>query len=276
MRLILFLIAVVVFNNLYSANEKQTPAFYNEILKFSIEVKGISMGSILMRTTKTGSEFLQINTKVESFDSIKGIYYLSGGFGAMWNYKKQKSYMAYEDVFDGYDYVRRAYRFQDDNRVFVSKREVKFNEAGLPHDKNVEIDKTSEYYIEGTEYQDLLGVFYTLRSSGIRPQPGETYKLNVLPSGVKKVMIIQVVEKTEMNVPTLGGKIRVIHVKSGLANPDQKITGGNIFFNVRSPLDLYFTDDSNAIPVRISAKVPVIQHADVVLTDYQQTGKKSN
>jgi len=261
-------------SNVYPEKDTSTPAFYNEILKFSIDVKGISMGSILMRTVKTGKGFLQINAKVETFESLKGIYYIGGNFGAMWNYNLRKSYMAFEDVYDGYMYMRRAYRFQNDNRVFVNKREAKFQEAGLPHSSKPEYDDTEEYYIEGTEYQDLLGVFYTLRSSGVRPKAGEVYKLNVLPAGVKKVMIIQVVGKDVLNVPALGGKTNVIHVKSGLASPDQKPSGGNIFFNVKSEIDMYFTDDENAIPVLMSAKVPIIQKADVILTEYQQTGKK--
>jgi len=266
-------LALVIFTNIYSEEEKPVPAFYNEILKFSIDVKGISVGSILMRTVKTGNEFLQINTRVDTFDSLKGIYYISGNFGAMWNYKTQKSYMAYEDIYDGYMYMRRAYRFQSDNRVFVNKREVKFVESGLPHDQPPEKDATDEYYIDGNEYQDLIGIFYTLRSSGIHPKTGETYTLKVLPAGVKKHMIIQVIGKDILDVPALGGKVKVIHVKSGLANPNQKPSGGNIFFNVKSEVDIFFTDDENSIPVLISANVPLIKRVVVVLTDYQQTNK---
>jgi|GEM_PF-1905319 len=261
----------IFFSGIYPA-DKPKPAFYNEILKFSIEVKGISVGSILMKTQESGKDFLQINTKVETFEILKRIYYIGGDFGAMWNYKSRRSYLAYEDIYQGYDYQRRAYKFQG-NKVRVNKREVKYSEAGLPHDGKPEHDESSEYFIDTVEYQDLFGVFYTLRSSGVRPKAGETYKMSVLPAGVKKVMVIQVVGKEVMNVPALGGKIDVIHVRSGLTSPDQKVEGGNIFFNVKSEVDMYFTDDENAIPVMISARVPVIKRADVVLVDYQQTGK---
>ena len=260
----------------FTLSARPVPGFYNELMEFSIEVKGISVGSILMRTVQTGETFLQINTKVQTFKMVEPLYYIAGNFGAMWNYRDQKSYMAYEDVYDGYMYMRRAYRFQEDNRIYVNKREVRFFESGLPHGDVPEKDSTREYYIEGTEFQDLLGVFYTLRSMGVSPQPGEIYKLKVLPAGVKKIMIIQVIDKLVVNVPPLGGDTRVIHVKSGLATPGNKLSGGNIFFNVQSALDLYFTDDENAIPVRIWAKVPIIKRADVVLTQYLQSSRKKN
>jgi hypothetical protein len=227
-----------------------------------------------MRSVKAGPKYLQINTSVESFEGLKGIYYMSGNFGAMWNYQKKKSYMAFEDVYDGYNYQRRAYRFQDDDRVFVSKREATFSDSGFPHLGIPIKDHTAEYYLDTSEYQDLIGIFYMLRSSEIHPTPGEVYRLKVLPSGVKKIMIIQVINVNEMDVPVLGGKRKVVHVKSGLANPDEKSTGGNIFFNVRSPLDIYFTDDKDAIPLRIVATVPIIQNAEVVLTSYKQIKRK--
>jgi len=263
-------------SSIFSDNEKPVPGLYNEILKFSIEVKGISMGSIIMRTVKTGPKYLQINANVESFDSLKGIYYVAGNFGAMWDYQKRKSYMAFEDVYDGYSYHRRAYRFQDDNKILVNLRESRFSDAGYPHSEKPTIDNTKEYFIDNDDYQDLIGVFFFLRTSGMHPKPGDVYRLKVLPAGVKQIMIVQVVDVNEMNVPALGGKRKVVHVKSGLANPDQKSSGGNIFFNVRSPLDMYFTDDEDSIPLRISAKLPIIQTADVVLTDYKQIKKKKS
>lgn len=257
------------------AKGQKEPSFFNEVMKFSIEIKGISVGSILMRTIKTGNGYLQINAKIESFDSIKGLYYMAGDLGALWDYNKKKSYIAFEDIYDGYSYLRRAYRFQKDNRVYVNKKEVKFAEAGWPHKGDPQSEKTSEYYINTAEYQDLLGVFYTLRSSGIHPKVGEVYRLKVLPAGVKKIMIIKVIDRLEMDVPVLGGKKMVIHVKSGLANPGQKPGGGDIFFKVQSPLDFIFTDDEDAIPVKMWAKVPIIQQADIVLKNYKQLYKKS-
>jgi hypothetical protein len=277
MKFWLFLLLILIlprsfYDNSILSADKPVPGFYNEVMKFSINVKGLSVGDILMRTAKTGDKYLQINAQVDTFDTMKSFYYISGKFGAMWDFKNKKSYMAYEDIYDGYTYVRRAYRYQDDNRVFVNKREVRFQEAGLPHNKKPKRDKSSQYYIDSIEFQDLLGVFYTLRSSGIIPKPGETYKAQILPAGVKKLLVIEVLGTLEKHVEALGGKRKLIHVKTGIASARKKPEGGNIFFNVSSALEMYFTADDDTIPVQIWAKVPLIQRADVVLTDYKQTG----
>lgn len=263
------IIGGVLYSPLYSKGSKEAPGFYNEALKYNIELKGFVVGSVLMRTITANERHLQINASVESFDAIKGVYYIKGTFGALWNYNTRSSYVAYEDVYQGFDYQRRAYRFEGD-QVFVSKLEKTFSEAGHPHTGPIKKSEAKEYYLQLTDYHDLLGVFYWMRTSGKLPNVGDVTEIKVLPSGVKKIMVMKVIDKKTIDVPALGGSKRVFHVRTGLKGVDEKVEGGDIFFTTTSIIDLYITEDENFIPVKMWTSVPVLGQVDIVLAEYAQ------
>lgn len=257
--------------------EEKTPPFYNEILKYKIEIKGFVVGSIIMRTIKTNRDHLQINARIDSFEAIRGVYYIHGIFGALWDYKKKRSYVAYEDVYQGDTFQRRAYRYEK-NKILVSKHEKKFSEPGLPHSGPLKKNSKDKYELKDVEYQDLLGVFYTLRSSGKKPAIGDIAEYKVLPAGVKKVLMTKIVDIKKINVPAFKGKKEVFHVKTGLRNPDsagkKEAQGGAIFIQTTSPVDMYITNDENQVPVKIWTDIPFLGRAFVILESYAQPKRK--
>ena len=256
--------------------EENYPPFYNEILKYNIEIKGFTVGTVLMKTMKTAGGLLQINAKIDSFEAIRGFYYVHGVIGALWDYKNQRSYIAYEDVYQGDTFQRRAYRY-DKDKIVVSKHEKQFSEAGYPHTGPLKKNKKAKYIIKSTEYQDLLGIFYTMRSSGKRPVRGRVDEYKVLPSGVKKIMVTQVADIKRVDVPAFGGRKEIFHVKSGLRNPEKKgskkkkkAEGGAIFIRTTSPVDMYITNDENQVPVLMWTDIPFFGRVYIVLESYTQ------
>ncbi len=248
---------------------KELPGFFNEIVKYNIELKGFVVGSVLMRTIVANDHLLQINASVDSFEAIKGIYYIKGTFGALWNYQTRSSYVAYEDVFQGLDYQRRAYRFESD-QIFVSKLEKTFSEAGYPHSGPIQKTESKEYYLKLTDYHDLLGVFYWMRTSGQVPKVGDVNEIKVLPAGTKKIMVMKIMDKLTIDVPALGGKKKVFHVRTGLRGINEKVEGGDMFFTTSSTIDLYITDDEDFIPVKMWTQVPILGQVDIILASYTQ------
>ena len=251
----------------FTASTYAVPDFKSEIIKYKIQLKGFTVGSVLMRTLKVQKNRFQIIARVSSFKAIKKVYFVQGSFGAIWNYKTKKSYLAWEDIYQGTSYQRRSYRF-DAKRVFVSKHEKTFSEAGFPHNGPLKKNKKKDYYINETKYQDLLGVFYQLRSQPKPPKKGDVFKLPVLPAGTKKIMYIQILGRKTVNVPALGGKRRVFHVRTGLLNENQKMAGGDIFIVTQSPIDMYITDDMEYIPVLMWTTVPIVGKVYINLSEY--------
>jgi len=251
----------------FSASLQAKPDFKSEIIKFKVQLKGFTVGSILMRTLIVPKNRYQINARVTSFKSMKKIYFVQGSFGAIWNYKTKKSYLAWEDIYQGTSYQRRSYRF-DAKRTYVNKHEKTFSESGYPHNGPLKKNKKKEYYIKDPAFQDLLGVFYQLRSQPKPPKKGDVFKLKVLPAGTKKILYVKVIGRKTVKVPALGGKRRVFHVRTGLLSANQKMTGGNIFLVTQSPIDMYITDDLEYIPVQMWTTVPIVGKVYINLAEY--------
>lgn len=243
--------------------------FYNETMGFTVTVRGTAVGNVYLKSEQKSNGYLYIDARVLPHKIFKSVYYVQGRFGAKWNYKSQRSYIAYEDIYQGPTYQRRSFKFSG-NRVLVKKLEKKFSESGYPHSGKLKDYENKKYWVTATGYSDLLGAFYKMRSQGKSPRIGQVQKLKVLPAGQKRYLIIKVLNKKTINVPALGGKKRVMYVKSGLLNPDKSTSGGDIFLKTKSPIYMYITDDENYIPVKIWTKVPVIGTAYLNLTNYSQ------
>ncbi|MES0488530.1 MAG: DUF3108 domain-containing protein [Leptospirales bacterium] len=253
------------------SQEQANPKFFNEVMKYRIDTKGFQIGSILMRTKVANDDHIQINASVYSFKSIQGLYYVRGTFGAVWNFKSRRSYLAWEDVYQGYEYQQRSYKFSYNN-ITLKKREKKFSEAGYPHKGKIKKDKTisKKLKVKGYEYNDLLGAFYYMRTGGKSPEVGTVTKLKVLPAGKKKIMYIKVLEKTTMYVKALNEKRAVFHVRTGIIDEKDRLGGGDIFIATEAPVDIYITDDEDFIPVLMTTNVPVLGKVEVILDEYEQ------
>jgi len=275
MKYLIIALAVTFSGSGIVSQEQKVPDFFNEVMKFRIDMKGFQIGSILMRTKVANDNHIQINASIYSFKSIQGLYYVRGTFGAVWNYKSRRSYLAWEDVYQGYQYQQRSYKFLY-NKVDIKKREKEFSEAGYPHSGKIKRDKTKEktLAVKGYEYNDLLGAFYYMRTGGKSPEIGSVTKLKVLPAGQKKIMYIKVIEKTTMYVKSLKEKRSVFHIRTGIIDEKEKMGGGDIFISTDTPVDIFITDDEDFIPVLMYTKVPVLGKVEVILDEYQQV--KSN
>ncbi|MDH5718449.1 MAG: DUF3108 domain-containing protein [Spirochaetia bacterium] len=243
-------------------------SIYNEFLKYEVEWLKLPVGTIYMKTVKGEKNLLSIRAKVESFEAIKSLYYVGGSFGALWNYKTQNTYIAYEDIYQGYNYQKRYYLFEN-NEIFVKKLEKVFYEPGLPHSEPPKRLRQDEKYIPLNERQDLLGIFYWMRLNKKDTNKGDVMKFNVITAGKPKVLIIRVLNKLYVDVPVLGGQKKVLHVKSGLLSEKKAEQGGDIIFKTQSPIEMYITDDKYSIPVKLWTKAPVLGNIEIILKEYK-------
>ncbi|MCB1146278.1 MAG: DUF3108 domain-containing protein [Leptospiraceae bacterium] len=243
--------------------------FFNETMSFSITWKGVYVGRVTMKTAVGQNNQLKSVAKVIPTDKINGIYYVQGSFGAVWDYVKQKSVFAYEEAYQGDMYQKRSYRFNGNN-VAVSKHEIRFTEFSYPHKGKVSEGKDN-YNLSTDGYADLLGAFYTIRTLPKKPQVGDVEKIKVLPAGSRKILILQIIDKKTIDVPVLGKK-EVLHVKTALADPDtNKIgSGGSLFFNTKSQIEMYITNDGNYVPVKMWTTLPLMGTVYVNLASYSQ------
>ena len=260
--LLLFTLAPVVGEKV-----EFVPKRFKETFRFQILWKGFEVGNVLMNTVPTKDDYLKINASVSSFDLMKKIYYVGGRFGAMWNYKTQRPYLAYEDVHQGDKYFRRKFKFKG-NEVIVDKLSIVYKETSFPHSEELVSQKKDSYTRDATGYQDLLGAFYLIRSVKESPKVGQVTRLKVLPSGNPKELVLKILGEKEINVPALGGKRRVLHVKSALANLKNSDTS-DIFFNTKSPIEMYIDPGYDHIPVEIWTDLPYIGTVRVKLFSYK-------
>ena len=157
---------------------------FHESFRFQILWKGFEVGDVIM-STKPTKDFLKINASVSSFDLMKKIYYVGGRFGAMWNYKTQRPYLAFEDVHQGDKYFRRKFKFEG-SKVKVDKLSIVYKETSFPHSEELVSKKKQTYTKDLPGYQDLLGAFYLIRSVKESPRVGQVTRLKVLPAGSRK------------------------------------------------------------------------------------------
>ncbi len=260
---------LLTLTNPIAGQNTQRP-FYNETLTYTVEWKGMNVGVVKMQTKTTDNSTLKTLAKVTSMDVMKSIYYVQGSFGAVWNWASQRPSYAFEEVYQGDTYQKRSYKFSGQS-VAVEKHEQTFSETSFPHKGPLKRD-TKDRYTKTiqTQTQDLLGAFYFIRSQSTVPKVGDVQRLWVLPAGSEKILILKVLDKKIIDVPFYGKK-EVIHVKSALANPkDSKETEGSLFFNTKSQIEMFITTDSNYVPVKIWADVPVLGRVNVNLASYTQ------
>ena len=250
----------------------QTPvtAFFNEKLEYEVQWKGFTVGYINMVSQKESDTLIAVNAAIDSFSKLKYFFYIGGTIGAHWNYKSRSSYTAFEDVYQGYTYQKRNYTY-DAKKVHVKKIEKVFTEASYPHKSMLQKYVEKEEDLPFPEYQDLLGVFYALRS-GPMPKVGDIIKLKALPAGVRKVIIIEVLGKKEVFSAGLNKTLQVYHVKSALGDfrSERKESGGDVFFATQSPIEMYIADDGSGIPVKMWTIIPYLGRLDIVLKSYTQ------
>lgn len=276
------LIMIIIF--IFSASLFSIPAqtkgkifpFYQESFHFKVKAKilGITgeVGNIAMKTKiMKKKKLLRTIATIKPFKALKSFYYVNGVIGAEWNYETRKSHRAFETVYQGKKYQKRYYLFKG-KKVLVKKHEKTFTEYSHPHSGKILSNNKSRKWVYAPGYHDLIGSFYWLRSAGYKMKVGKVVKLKVLPAGSKKYIIIKILRKKKIKVPALGTRW-VYHVRSGLINSDKvkKASGGSkLFFQTKSPIDMYITADEHAIPVKMWTKVPYIGTVQIVLYKYSQ------
>lgn len=248
------------------------PNFYNETMTFRIEWKGIRAGDVMMRTRTDGNQFIKINARVDSLDAVRGIYYVQGVFAAKWNHVTRTPIIAFEEAYQGDTYQRRKFRFGA-GKVNVDKDEKKFKEHSYPHSSELK-GKWQENYDVSTKggYQDLLGAFYLVRSTGRVPRVGEVLRIPVLPAGSRRSLVLKVLgRETRNDVPFFGTR-EIFHVRSALVDDANNKTqgGSNMFFNTQSQIDMWITADQDFVPVKIWTDVPYLGTAYILLESYTQ------
>jgi hypothetical protein len=233
---------------------------------------GITIGYISMVThldEKLG--LVKSHVSVSPLPFVKKIYYVGGFFGSHWDYQKRKSHFAYEEVYQGKSYRKRSFHFQNNSFIF-SNQEKKFAEFSLPH-KITEKKEINNKLIHAAGYQDLLGAFYAVRSQPTTPALGDEKKIRVLPAGNLRQLILKVNRKNEEMVPFFGWK-KILHVEAELKNPFQKNAATKVeedlFFNTKSHIFMWITDDNNFVPVKIWTKVPYFGNFYLYLIHYSQ------
>jgi hypothetical protein len=248
------------------------PNFYNETMNFRIEWKGIRAGDVTMRTRTDGDNYITINARVNSLPAVHGIYYVQGSFAAKWNHVTRSPVIAYEEAYQGDTYQRRKFRFHS-GTVAVEKNEKKFREHSYPHSKSLKGEWHEKYDVSTKGgYQDLLGAFYYVRSTGRIPRVGEVLRVPVLPAGARRSLVLKVLgRQTRTDVPFFG-KREIIHVRSALVDDANNKTqsGSNIFFNTKSQIDMWITADRDFVPVKIWTDVPYLGTAYILLENYTQ------
>lgn len=248
-----------------------TRPFYNETMNFRIEWKGIRAGDVTMRSRTDGSNHVTINSKVNSLPVMHGIYYVQGVFAAKWNYASRTPVIAFEEAYQGDTYQRRKFRFLG-RTVKVEKNEKRFHELSYPHSEPVKSQSNENYDVSTSGgYQDLLGAFYYVRSTGRVPRVGEVLRVPVLPAGSRRTLVLKVLAREKRTDVPFFGTREIIHVKSALADEGKgKQPQGNIFFNTKSQIDMWITADENFVPVKIWTEVPYLGTAYILLENYSQ------
>lgn len=247
------------------------PGFYSETMNFRIEWKGIRAGDVTMRSRPEGNNYVTINARVNSLPVMHGIYYVQGVFAAKWNYASRTPVIAFEEAYQGDTYQRRKFRFAGRN-VKVEKFEKRFHELSFPHSEPAKSQNNETYDVSTSGgYQDLLGAFYYVRSTGKIPKVGEVLRVPVLPAGSRRTLVLKVLAREKRNDVPFFGSREVFHVKSALADEGKgKQPEGNIFFNTKSQIDMWITADENFVPVKIWTEVPFLGTAYILLENYSQ------
>lgn len=255
---------LAIFNH---ASAQKKHAVYNEKFKYKIRWLGMNVGTIEMRTkTDEKQGLLKSYASVRSFETLQKVYYIGGYFGTHWDYKQRRSNYAYEEIYQGTRYYKRSFYFNKD-WVNVQKKSIKLDERSYPHTgpRKVKYNRKINIYAKG--YQDLLGAFYYMRTMGKEPKPGEVEYLHTLPAGKKSTLILQVLGKEKIKNPFLG-KVATIHVKTALKK-GKSSGGGDLFFNTKSHIDMWITDDNKFIPVLMKTKVDYLGTVYIRLARYQ-------
>lgn len=276
-KVFLFTVTLLFFvgvSSLWAAGKKRP--IYNEALNFKVTWKGITIGSVDMKSKTISGNRLTVLAKVASFKAIQGIYYVGGSFGSIWNYSTQLPIYAYEEMYQGDTYQKRSYRFSKSGNVKIRKKEIRFAEHGYPHTGTYKSDTDESYEQNSPNFQDLLGSFYFVRSTGEVPHVGETRKVLILPAGSEKYLLLEVLEQKKVKVAALGSESEkeVFHVRTALRNKgevdelDEK--GGDLFFNTTSEFHMFITADEDFIPVLMWTSLPVIGRVYLRLDAYKQ------
>lgn len=262
------LLAVAV-TGVLSAQTRQP--FYTETMNFRIEWKGIRAGDVTMRSRIEENRFVTINAKVSSLPVMHGIYYVQGAFAAKWNFVSRTPAIAFEEAYQGDTYQRRKFRFLA-RSVRVEKNEKRFHELSYPHSEPAKSQSNETYDVSTSGgYQDLLGAFYFVRSTGKVPRVGEVLRVPVLPAGSRRTLVLKVLAREKRtDIPFFGSR-EVLHVKSALADEGKgKPPQGNIFFNTQAQIDMWITADESFVPVKIWTEVPYLGTAYILLENYSQ------
>lgn len=244
--------------------------FYTETMNYRIEWKGIRAGDVTMRSRVEGN-FITINARVTSLPVMHGIYYVQGVFAAKWNFVRRTSAIAYEEAYQGDTYQRRKYRFLGGS-VRVEKHEKRFHELSYPHSEPPKSQSNETYTVSSAGgYQDLLGAFYYVRSTGKVPKVGDVLRVPVLPAGSRRTLVLKVLAREQRSDVPYFGQREIFHVKSALADEGKgKPPQGNIFFNTQSQIDMWITADEHFVPVKIWTEVPYLGTAYILLENYSQ------
>lgn len=248
------------------------PKFFNETMGFRIEWKGVRAGDVTMRTRTEGDKYITINARVNSLPLVHGIYYVQGAFASKWNHAVKLPVIAFEESYQGDAYQRRKFRFGN-GKVNVDKNEKKFHEHSYPHSANLK-GEWKENYDTWTKggYQDLLGAFYFVRSTGRIPTVGEVLRVPVLPAGAHRTLVLKVLgRETRNDVPFFGTR-EIIHVRSVLVDDANNKTqsGSNMFFDTKTNIEMWITADADFVPVKIWTEVPYLGTAYILLENYSQ------
>ncbi len=268
-----FAIPLLIAIGGFAALEAQKlPNFYNETMNFRIEWKGIRAGDVTMRTRTEGDKHITVNARVNSLQTVHGIYYVQGAFATKWNHVSRVPVIAFEESYQGDAYQRRKFRFGN-GKVNVDKNEKKFQEHSYPH-SSVLKGEWKENYDVSTKggYQDLLGAFYYVRSTGRVPRVGEVLRVPVLPAGARRSLVLKVLgRETRSDVPFFGTR-EIIHVRSALVDDVNNKTqaGSNMFFNTQTQIEMWITADADFVPVKIWTDVPYLGTAYILLENYTQ------
>ncbi len=251
---------------------QKLPNFYNETMNFRIEWKGIRAGDVTMRTRTEGDKHITVNARVNSLQTVHSIYYVQGAFATKWNHVARLPVIAFEEAYQGDAYQRRKFRFGKDT-VNVDKNEKKFQEHSYPHSAALKGEWKENYDVSTKGgYQDLLGAFYLVRSTGRVPKVGEVLRVPVLPAGARRSLVLKVLgRETRNDVPFFGTR-EIIHVRSMLVDDVNNKTqaGSNMFFNTQSQIEMWITADADFVPVKIWTDVPYLGIAYILLENYSQ------
>ncbi|HRP68848.1 MAG TPA: DUF3108 domain-containing protein [Turneriella sp.] len=280
MRKIFIVSILLLFSAQHFAAPKKTKAaekgvplkFYNETMNFRIIWKGIAAGDVTLRSRIDDDQFININSRVNSLQSVRGIYYVQGVFASKWNFVTRSPVIAFEEAYQGDSYQRRKFRFIG-NEAQVEKHEKKFHEHSYPHSEPPKGDWSDKYSVSTKGgYQDLLGAFYYVRSTGRVPRVGEVMRVPVLPAGSRRSLILKVLGREKRKDVPFFGTREIIHVRSALADDAKNKTGkgSNIFFNTKSQIDMWITADEDFVPVKLWTEVPYLGTAYILLENYSQ------